>query len=381
MVVRVVPVTRITDADVGAWAALEASAIEPNAYLSPHFVLPAARHLEPGREVLVFLVERPNGSAADLSAVAVLTTARPSWRCPMRRLVDFQSKHSFLGGLLLDRACAERALHTLLHFLRREFPRFKTLQFSQVWHDGMLAHHATPGGSSALYQPRVIGVQSRAVLVPAHAKDILRNKSVATKVKDCRRRQRRLSEIGPVEWRFHRHAGIPAEATESFLALEHMGWKGSEGTSLRSSAAQEAFFREMIAGFASERRAVFTELTLGGKVIASTCNLISGTAGFAFKIGWDPEYKRYSPALLNELELMLQADTLLSDLQFVDSGAEPDSYINELWPERRQLQSLCFPTQPSGAVLTHLLNCLRTLRNEAQRLRQAAARGRPAHVT
>src|SRR5690348_6216736 len=42
---------------ISGGTALESRALEPNAYLSPHIVLPAARHLDPELPVLVLVVE------------------------------------------------------------------------------------------------------------------------------------------------------------------------------------------------------------------------------------------------------------------------------------------------------------------------------------
>jgi Acetyltransferase (GNAT) domain len=175
---------------------------------------------------------------------------------------------------------------------------------------------------------------------------------------------RRLRERGTVGWRWHRDQGIPDESVEAFLALEHMDWKGEEGSSLRSCPRGEAFFREVVAGFASARRALFTELTLDGAAIASTCTLISGNVGFGFKIGWNPDFRAMSPGWLNEIEFMRHAPTDFGDIAYFDSGAGPSSFINDLWLTRRTLTTMNVPTRVRGA-------CRLLVRDLAGRLKRS----------
>jgi len=176
------------------------------------------------------------------------------------------------------------------------------------------------------------------------------------------RRQRRLRERGTVGWRLQGPAAVPESAIEALLALEHMGWKGSSGSSLRSVPAREAFFREMVAGFATARRVLFSEITLDGLTIASTCNLVSGHRAFAFKIGWHPELRACSPGWLNEIEFMRNAGAWAADIDLVDSGATEDSYINELWLERRSLATLTIPLSFSGRLAVGGLAAARRLK-------------------
>ena len=86
----------------------------------------------------------------------------------------------------------------------------------------------------------------------------------------------------------------------------------------------------MIDGFSRCGRVFFTELCVNHEVIASTSNVVSGNAGFAFKVGWHPGYAKLAPGLLNELELIRHAPTLCAELAYIDSGAAPGSYVDDL---------------------------------------------------
>lgn len=364
---RMVAADSVCADDLAAWAALEARAIEPNAFLSPHFVIPSARHLTPEQVPHVVIVERQVGASRALVGVAVFTEQGATRQVPVRRLVGYRSRHSFLSGLLLDRACPEPALEAILSFARQTFPRCGAVNLEQVWSDGPLAAPDGLASKASNFKPLRTETTPRAILRPADCEAQLHDKALARRIRDLDRRQRRLSQLGHLEWRCHRADGIPAESIEAFLELENMGWKGDERSSLRSRPEDEAFFREMVAGFASQRRVVFAELTLNGVPIASICNLVSGKVGFCFKIGWNPEFRSTSPAMINELEFMRNAATSFGDIEFFDSGASAESFINDLWLARRDLSTILVPTGTIGAGTLHAASWVGQLKRWALR--------------
>jgi len=346
---RVVAADHVGNRDVVAWAALESRAIEPNAYLSPHFVIPAARYLTPAQAPLIFFVERVAAGERELVGVGVFTQAAATKRTPVRRLVGYRSRHSFLSGLLLDRGYAAQALEALLEFVRKSLPQCKAIEIPLAFDDGPFAGPGGIAGRACTHAPKISEVEPRAILVVTDCSEHLLDKKLAARFGDIDRRLRRLRERGAVAWRWHREAGIPVEAVEAFLSLEHKGWKGDEGSSLRSCPEDEAFFREAVSGFASEGRALFTEVTLDGVPIASICNFIAGKVGFGFKTAFDPAFRLNSPGLINELEFMRHASTEFGDIEYFDSGAGPKSYINELWLARRRVATIRIPTGWVGA--------------------------------
>ena len=340
--VRAVRPNDLAPSIIAAWAELEARAVEPNAYLSPYFVLPAVRYLDPKAQVMVFLIERIGAGSSDLVGLGVFRHVVASRHLPLPHLTTYQSRHSFLSGLLLDRDVAQQAIGALFDHFRTRSWSWHGIEFSDAWADGPLADLLTQVAGERKFTRSDRWPAERAVLVPtsSNVNDI--DTALGSRAKDLKRCMRRLQEQGEVRWTAHRLNGVPASSVEAFLDLEDRGWKGQAGTSLRTRPGDEAFFREMIAGFSGEGRALMTELSVDGVVISSTSNLISGRAGFAFKIGWDPAFMKMSAGVLNEVELMRYAATLCTDIDFFDSGAPPGSYINDLWAARR-------PHMPYGA--------------------------------
>ena len=160
-----------------------------------------------------------------------------------------------------------------------------------------------------------------------------------SRLKCLERQWRKLSELGEPGWRYLRGDDVSDDTLERFLALEHAGWKGAEGSSLRSDPRQEAFFLRMTTAFRADGDLFFTELLLDGQAIASSCNPRSGSDGFAFKVAFDPRSAKYGPGLLNELAFLKALEQGVDQFRFIDSGAAPGSFIEELWPDRVPLYS------------------------------------------
>lgn len=359
----------IEPVDIAAWEALEASAEEPNAYLSPNFILPASRWLTPNEELQLVIVERHEGRSTRMVGLGAFGNALAT-RHRVSTLRGYRSKHSFLGGLLLDRGCSRAAFHAMLAHLAIAQPNHHLIELPQVWSEGTLCRTSTDG-SHRTRLVRLAGSTPRAILVPAESRSLLRHKQLANRLRDHDRRMRRLREFGRVDWRALRGTEVDEMVVERFLALEHMGWKGEQGSSLRSNANEEAFFRAAVKGFAASGRVVFTELSLDGVAISSTCTFIAGGVGFAFKIGWDPAFRAQSPAMLNEIEFVRHAEPHFGDLRYIDSGSEPGSYINDLWLSQRSLTTLRLSTGFVGAQYLRLGDWWATLK-------QGMHRGTPA---
>lgn len=348
---------------IAAWADLEQRALEPNAYLSPSFVLPSIRCLKPQTRPIAFVLETETPGAPELVGLGVFQAVRGSRSFPLPHLRAYRSRHSYLGGLLLDRVSATAAAEALFRWLRSKHSRWHGVdvhgQIGGESGDNELTQAITAGG--ATWHPRWL--TPRAVLIPAKAGEAYLHERLASgRAKDLRRRWRRLEEQGPVRWRALRGPEITPACIERFMDLEHLGWKGQEGTSLRSRPDDEQFFREMIGEFAARDRAVFTELSVGDTVVASTSNLISGKRGFAFKLGWHPDYHRMAPGLLNEVEFIRNAPAVFNDLDLIDSGAAKGSFLEELWSERRAVVSGAYAATPVARKVLQAIGAARRLK-------------------
>ncbi|MEY2876484.1 MAG: hypothetical protein RLZZ373_3855 [Pseudomonadota bacterium] len=353
----------LSEMDRQAWATLEARAAEPNAFMSPHFVLPALVHLDAGTSAVLMWIERAAGGLKELAGVGVFQCSMGTRSFPWPHLRAYQSEHSYLGGLLIDRESVRPVVEAIQGFLSRRGGFWRGLELPKVHTSGRLAE-AVQSLSAQRRQPaQMLGPQERSMLTLANCGEDLLRDTLGKKLNEINRCMRRLEEQGTVSWHCLRE-GIPAESIDDFLRLEHLGWKGESGTSMRSTRAGEAFFRDMVARFDGDgHRALFTELRVGGRAVASTCNFVSGDMGFAFKVGWDPELRKLGPGMLNEVAFIRQVRACCPDLQSFDSGASADSFINRLWPDRRSLGLLLMP---SSRVASLALVATQRLRESRQ---------------
>jgi len=373
--VRVFQAAEVGAQEVRAWSALEQRATEPNAYLSPHHVLPLAALFDAGGRPLIFFAEAIFPHGERLVGVAVLQPERATRGIPLPHLQAVRSPYTCLSGLLLDRDCPHQALATLLDSMQTHAPKVQGMVLGPVYLDGAVARLIQAQGERGVHIHHDPQTDQRAVLQRCELGDAHLTAALGKRKADLDRRMRPLGERGVVGWRCYRDGGIPERVVESFLRLEHAGWKGREGSSLRSNPAREQFFRAMVAGFGAEGRAFFTELTLDGEPIASTSNFISQRAGFAFKVGWHPDYAKHSPGVLNEIEMIRRAPEVLPDIDEFDSGAASDSYINGLWRSRRPLAQIVVVTRLRGRVAMQTMQSLRSIKAACRR---AIGRAAPA---
>jgi len=361
--VRLVDPLQLDSAALAEWARLEERSFESNVYLSPHFVLPAIRHLDPSHPPFMLLAERADRSRDRLCGVGLFRKEGPTWRFPLPHLSAYRSRHSYLTGILADRDLAPPVVDGFLGYLCQQGLGWHGVEFGDLAIDSGI-------GPLLLARAQMRGVPwyeysrcQRAALKPTEAgEDYLEQQLSAGRRKDLRRRERRLSEQGAVEWQATHGTDLSNEHIERFLALEHTGWKGNYGTSLRSQSADAAFFRELIRRMARAGRAVITELRVADEVIASTSNLVSGNAAFAFKLGWHADYKKMAPGILNEIELVRHAPTLFGDCEYIDSGSLPGSFMEELWAGRRTLAFGALATTTLGRRALGAFNWLHRLR-------------------
>ncbi|MCK6423483.1 MAG: GNAT family N-acetyltransferase [Burkholderiaceae bacterium] len=363
---RIAPAA-LAAADLQRWAALEDVAVEANAYASPHFVLPALRHLDPGVGAELVFAEAPAATAAGtLLGVFCLAQRRGNALLPLPHVELYHSMHSFCGAPLLAPGTAAVAWEALLRSLRGALSGRFALVIRSIEQDGP-AHQALreacgrTGCSLHDSEPR-----QRAMLYPPDTGVEALKRNLRKQHAEVERCRRRVGETGTLSWHIHRGA-IEPRVIEDFLRLEHAGWKGEAGSSLRANPHEEAFFTDMVRSFAAQGRALFTELRLDDRTIASTSNMVSGATGFAFKVGWDPEYRKFGIGILNEAELVRQAPQVCADLRAFDSGAEPASFIEKLWPGRRPLVTSVVAFGPLARAGLQAMRLARAARGRLRR--------------
>ena len=358
--IRDLKISELTAHDVAAWRELESNALEPNAYLSHHFLLPALRFLDPDRLTTLHFLERENSLGWELCAIVPLGQSPGDRHIPLSHYSVYHSIHTFMGGILVHRDDAEKHLDTIFQYWRKTNHHGVTFKSCHI--DGpterILSRIATNYGMRRLE----IDVFERAMMHPGELGESDQKVRLPSRLKKIRTAKNKLAKIGPIQFITYRGREISDDVIERHIHLEHMGWKGENGSSLRSKPEHEKFFREMSRGFCNDNRGFIAELWAGDHLVHSSSNLTSGKTGFAFKVGFDPEFSQYSPGIMGELELMRCAPDLLADLEIVDSGSVAGSFIEELWPVRHRMATVVYATSSIGNLALAASAHVRTIK-------------------
>jgi hypothetical protein len=341
----------LTEKNISAWKYLESRAIEANAYLSPNFVIPAIRHLENNSKTYILTVNKNNSGSSDLAGVFIFKVRKFSKLFPLPHLSAFHSRHSFLSGILVDKDHAPDVVKIIFDYLSNSSLKWHGIAFEDHPVEGPLAEIENNITSQMGMKWLPFIQWDRGILYPPSLKENSINSLSKNIRKNYRRGMRGLRGIGEVDWEIVQGDELTSVNIDNFMMLENMGWKGDRKSSIYSHPNYVSFFREMIENFNKDGRAFFTELRLNDQVVSSTSNLISGDAGFAFKSGWNLAYAKYSLGILNRLTLMESKENIFKQLKYIDSGSPKESYINYIWPEKRQMQSGIFIRSNIGKLI------------------------------
>lgn len=361
--IKVLSSHELTNDNIQQWSALEERAVEGNVYLSPYFILPSLKYLSPQARTFIVFVEKNSDSIPKLCGVGVFECCRGTKKLPLPHLKAYCSPHSYLSGLLVDEQYMEPTLEAFFTFFSSLRKYSYGIEFKNRTASTRLAKQfeitASRFGVSWIQYDR----KQRSILVPHQLEEDYLERFLSSKMrKNIRRFQKLLSEKGTIDWHLLSGRQIGLDSIDRFLNLEHMGWKGTKGSSLLSNPKDEAFFREMITSFAQNGRAFITELSVNNQVIASTSNLISSKMGYAFKIGWDTQFAQASPGILNEVEFIKRAAGSLPHLEYIDSGADEGSFIDKLWHDRYDLVSGFYITKTLSRSALATINCIRHMK-------------------
>lgn len=317
--------------------ALARVAIEPNIFYESWMLAPALAHVAAPELALVTIRD----AAGTLTGLFPFELSRHYRGLPIRSLRSWEHDYLFLNSPLVAGGQLESTLGALLDWIGSGHAPAAVLDFTSVRADGPLSRALL---AQVARRPRFAvyaATRERALF------DL--RKPVDTGIsgkhkKELRRLERRLADLGKLEYRAMAADEAPGPWIERFLALEASGWKGRDGTALAAQPGSRAFFEEASAQAHRRGQLQMLEMTLDGGTIATKCNYLGGDGVFMFKIAYDEAYSKYSPGLLLELFNMQFFESPGRGLAWVDSCAKTEHFMAErLWSERRVLgdYSIC----------------------------------------
>jgi CelD/BcsL family acetyltransferase involved in cellulose biosynthesis len=358
---------------IEAWEDLSVEALEPNPFYEPWMLIPALRGLAAGKDLCVVLVLTVNEGEPVLCGVFPLEKKQRYKKLPVAAFSLWRHIYSPLCTPLIRTSYARACMDVFLDWLASE-RECALMDFNLVSGDGpfnqLLNECLTAREASSVEGDS----HERAILRPKENADLyLRAAYSREHRKDLRRKGRRLSELGQLEFNSLELGGDIDTWIEDFLQLEASGWKGNGGGAFACSEANRDYFVSIAqAAFARGRLTMFA-LRLDGKPIAMKCNFISEPGSFAFKIAFDENYSAYSPGVLLEIENISRFHAQ-RQVEWMDSCAVPEHpMINRLWPDRRAIKSVLIPTGKKAGDL--VISALPFMRSLNRKIRSLQVRG------
>ena len=319
-----------------AWNALAACAAEPNPFNESWYLLAALRALDPAGMVKVLRFE----AEGTLAGIMPLRSERRYYGWPIPHLAGWVHANCFLGTPLVARGLEREFWRALLDWADRHAARGLFLHLAQM----PLSGPVNEALQAVLHEQRrpaaLVHREQRALLASDLSPEAYFEASLSGKKrKELRRQYTRLAELGEVEVvRTSDDAGL-ARWIEEFLALEHSGWKGSNGSALASHQTTTRMFKEALFGAAAHGRLERLTLLLNDEPIAMLVNFITAPGAFSYKTAFDERYARYSPGVLVQRENLALLGT--KGIAWCDSCAAADHpMIDHIWRERRPIGRL-----------------------------------------
>ncbi len=319
-----------------AWGALCRDLLEENPFFAPETLLPALEAYGRARVYLACAWSRD-------TLIAVLPVVRKRFyaRLPVSYWMTWSHPHCYYAAPLIRRGHEEAAFAALYALLCDGDEGRAFLRLSRLDREGPAMKAAQAAAHAERRLSYESGAIARAMLSSGASVEATLAVHVGKKKrKELARLKKRLEEKGALRLRLLSPGDDIHQWTEEFLELEHKSWKGRAKTSLKSSERDAAWFRETLAGMARRGRLHFLRLDLDEKPIAMLATLMMNGAAYSLKICHDPDFGRYSPGVMIEVEAM-RSLMAQPGFRFADSCAAPDhSMINGLWRARRVVTGL-----------------------------------------
>ena len=333
------------EAHLAHWRALAETAVEPNPFFGPDFLLPYLTHMEAGDVRILAVRDAAHGSFLALApflrrraglAVPVVSACAGDYG-PLGTPLLAPSADSTVLSLLLDKAAREFGTRTfLVPYLRTDGPvseLFDDRAAETGWNVTPTARAVRAGhaaGPTGEEQFRLIGTRRR---------------------KELDRQLRRLEEANiPARFDSLSEPAAVEAAFEQFLALEAAGWKGRRGTALASSPQRATFARAFIASLAARGQVRIDTLGAGEAPAAMLVTVRDRDRVFSWKIAYDEQLARFSPGAQVARQAMRRN---LDEAGFsgADSLAIPDHpMIAPLWRGSVPFATLVVSKGPRGVL-------------------------------
>jgi CelD/BcsL family acetyltransferase involved in cellulose biosynthesis len=166
---------------------------------------------------------------------------------------------------------------------------------------------------------------------------------------DVQRRLRRLCEAGTVSVEISHGSVSLDDLLDDGFRVEALSWKGRRGTAIASGEATTRFYAGLARWAASVGWLRLAFLRLDGRAIAFQFDLHLRSRYYSLKIGYDPEFERFSPGKL--LAYMMVSRAVASGLEVYELLGREEPW-KDRWTElaREQVELRAFSPSPAGRL-------------------------------
>jgi hypothetical protein len=339
---RVIPIGEVGPEIERRWRHLAGAAAEPNPFLEPDCLLPAARHGNLGRDVSLVVAESDDGLLQGLvplrpvrswhrSGRAALSSRPDDEEVPVRPVIGVP----LLGGEWRDEAAAA-LLATVATASRSGGPGI--VLFDRLHAEGVVARSLL-AAAERLGMPWCETDRWERMLCRRPAPGAPAVPLGRERVRRLARRQRRISDRFGAEARVVDRTGSP-QALSDLLGLEAAGWKGEAGTAMACLPQRAAFFEEMCGRFDAAGRFGIIALEANGTILASKCYVAAGEGVFLLKTAYDERYASFGPGVQLAVST---AEHIFSRTAaaFIDTCHAPSNdFYRDLFPDRLVITSV-----------------------------------------
>ncbi|HUB70866.1 MAG TPA: GNAT family N-acetyltransferase [Acidimicrobiales bacterium] len=342
----VVPIRRLSTAQVAAWRRLAGEALAPNPGFEPQCVIPASRYLPRGGEMLLVAAEEDGRFFGCFPVVRKGSQERMSVSWPgMRRpaLSTQVRRPSYDCTPLLSRERSAEAATTLLGALHayREWPKAGSfgLLVLDALDDGPVCTLLTSAAEQLGMPVHTYGSWRRPIVRRQSDPAAYGRAQSHKSHRELARKRRRLEDkLGAPLYVVDRSSD--PRALDELVELEASGYKGTEGFALARQPGYAEWFKEMCSDFRSSGRFVLYSLEGGGTTVAMTAMLKGGEGYFGLLTAYDEDFSAYSPGTQLHVGAIGRFHDN-TDAQWVDTcGAAGTQYLLNLYPDRRDVSTV-----------------------------------------
>jgi Acetyltransferase (GNAT) domain len=319
------------------------SAIEPNAFYEPWMLVPALQWLYPPKGLQMVLIFRSGvaGSQPVLIGFFPLEIKNVYNHFPVKTLSLWRHKFCYLCTPLLHRDYAREALGALMTWMESKSSQGEILEFGQVRGEGpvhdLIVERLWTRAKASLVDVRWV----RPCMYRASSAQEFLDRSLSSRhQKDLQKKEKKLCQMGKVEYTCPENAVDAGRWTQGFLTMDAKGWRGRRGLAVSSQPSWSKFFQEAMKSAWEAGRLRMIGLALDSRLVAIKINLSCMGGAFAFMITYDEAYSAYSPGLLLEIENIRRFHQDVSST-WMDSCADQNSPLfTRVWSDKRTIETL-----------------------------------------